>query len=335
MNSEFVLYEGRVYSTNPRDNFFGPDPLSIIENRYSRDEDRYPPLLNKNGGLNKLPKLSKPTIFVFDKQETEVRNHYLKVIKNNSLNLAQSRKVIVDEKYPVYVEYTRKFKRWTMKRKMALMLGNYSIIFGRECLVDMISSCRYEQAWPEIREIIFHDTNRRMKLSAISALSNFSLNISIPIYVEMLNTFEKDFWIYKTLDAIEYTPHVLFVDELEKLFEKYFYYHPEDYSHIHYKATFQQKILEICGRIPSVKALRVLEKGVSHPFSHVEIAALVGILSWAKNMSYFVSTGKYSQTDSFRIEKIIKETLWKYDLRIGSSKIPGGVTKKDVWKFYI
>lgn len=313
MSHEHVLFADKVFSLNPSDDAFtGYDPLSFLINNQHPDEEIYPSLTDENGIPHKIG-LPGAVIFLFDEQETWVRNQHLKMIAKRQLNLKLAREVIADEHYPVHVEYTRKFKRWTAKRKTMEMLGEFSIIFGRACLVDMIASCRYFQAWPEIREIILHDDSRRMKFAAKIALKTFPKNIAVPVLVDVLESDIEEFMVMSFVDVAELYSSESLVRPLEKIFEKNFYYYPESHAEIYYGYTHQDDIINACVNIPTLSALSLIEKGITHPYSHVQLNARKAFKKWSQNTAQEIGLQEYSSENQI-LNSAIKKFMWKYDL---------------------
>ncbi len=323
MSKRFVLYQNNVYTNKQSDNFFGPDPMSVTMNHYYRDEDLYERLFDKNGRIRNFPDSTHMGIFALDKDETSTRTNYQRAIKHQQLDLSFMRKVILDDRYPVYVEYIRPFKRWTARRKTCLMLGEYQLTFGRSCLIQMIGSCRYEAALPEIREILLHGDitgkNRKLKFDAKYALSTFSPTLVVPILSELLMQTKTKIWFNRFLGMVSDFPSPLFIKSLNCRFEEYYYYYPEDYNELLYKCTIQQEILRACAYIPTISSLHLIEKGISHPYEHVEFCALIQIREWIKRTTnYMVKSSK----DNSTLMRSITEAIWKYDISMDDYSIP-------------
>lgn len=319
MKNRNLLYQNKVYSTNVDlfDIQFGDDFSIIYRNQSTRDEDLHEDIFDKNGNPKEFPFAQSSKLFLFDEPETRIRNSYLKMIRTKKLDLSFSKEIIADDHYPVYVDYFRPFKRMTAQRKTAIMLGEYQLTFGRICLVEMISICRYEPAWPEIREIILHDDNMKMKHIAQDALLTFPPKIVIPIICDALDCLTGETLIKKFLRMVDDFPSGELVPCLENLFERHYHYYPgkkEELFELYYNSTILHHILRACENIPSLQALSLLEEGFKHPYGHVEQQAFSSIKKWVKNTSEHIASK--SESHNHGLVKAINEVAWKYDINL-------------------
>ncbi len=319
MRNKNVLYQNKVYSTRVDlyDISFGDHFYIEGQNQSHRDEDLYPNILYPNGNPKPASLTPETKFFIYDDEATDVRNNYLRMIKNSQLNLSFSREIIADEHYPIYVEYYRPFKRLTARRQTAIMFGEYQLEFGRRCLVDMIRLCRYHLAWPEIREIILHDDSNQMKLAARRVLYNFPEDISVSIIFDAFQYLKDNYFTRILVDMVDSFPSPKLVPCLVDAFDRYYHYYPSEYMHtieIYGGHTIQDDILKACEKIPSVSSLRLLEEGLSHPYRHVEHQAMHSIRSWIRNTAEYVSLNL--SFDHKKLVKELNEARWKYNVHI-------------------
>lgn len=314
--AELLLFNNVVYSTDPedpKDQFLGPDPLyfSMFQNP---DEEILDVIEPNSLNSKKLPNATK--IFLPDKILTkirkDVREQKKRIISKSEYDLSCIRKIITNDNYPVFVEFTRDFKHLTGKIKTKIMLGEYSIEFGRLPLVYLIQSIKYEKAIPELKEIIIHDSDNRMVQASIWALRDMHTNNSFVCINNLLLRGEFSYRKqYQFVVSAEKQGSPILLPGLRRCFEDNYYYYPQDYDHIYYNATIQQGVLEACSNIPSFGALEILKLGVSHPYDHVEKIAYLSLKKWIKMMLIKLQNNP-NQTLGFKIAELIK--LYDFDI---------------------
>lgn len=334
MENEFVLFQNKVYSLKSTyDPFWGIDYMSIYKHGFFTDEELYPRLLDEKGQPFPPQLTGYPgALFQYNDAETRCRKNILERKKKQEINLDFARQVIVDDRYPVYIYYQRPFKRITASRRMALTIGEYQISFGRKLLVEMIGSHRYRAAMPELREIIIHDTSRTMKLAAWFAIKQMADASLAPMIKEILENHKLG--LYLTSSFIELIGNRLalpmFIPVLEKLFEEYYYYIPDDIAEMNwafYRDSLMQQIITLAvANIPSLASLPLLQKALNHPFAQVERTAHRALKQWAKN------TARHSiQTNDNQLIKRVLDTIYIFDLTDNKSLYD--VLKKDSFDF--
>ncbi len=295
MANKSVLFGDKVYSQGVDIYWpsFGDAPYIISKNQTSKDEDLYPRLLDENGNPKEFSFTPGEQLYLYNDEETDIRNSYLRMIKSRQYDLHLSRKIIVDDSYPEFVNYIRPFKRMTNRIRTEMVLGGYQLDFGRRCLVQKIGLCRYYPAWPEIREIIFHDQSPAMKNYAKITLNTFPKKIANAIALDFFKNFNDLKLISLILSMVDSFSFPESIKLLEDIFSDNYYYYPEEKFYIagvmggH---TIQNYILKSCEHIPSIGALRILEEGVKHPYEHIERQAICSIYNWGKNTAQYLSS---------------------------------------------
>ena len=313
-NPDLVLFKEKVYATEADATSFGEDILyfKMLEEvgddihyiiREYKEEIKRPPVERKVGFY-----LPDETIT----QQRQVFFRSLGKMSSRHYDFECSRKVIVDDRYPVYFKYSREFKRWTGKRKMALMFGDYQITFGRRYLVDMLGNARYEKALSELTEIVIHDNHIGMKISSLNAIRDIR-STKTSIFLKKILEENSDQTLFpKILSLVEDFPDTKLLPSIRKLLEENYYYFPQDYLEALTKSTIQQTVLTAVSNIRSTKVFEVLKLGVESPYEHVEQTALNCIRTWARTMTEeIVRKNMDTKTANF-ISKILKT----YDVRV-------------------
>ncbi len=296
-NASLLLFKNTIYSTkpeDPKDQFMGPDMLYFhMFNNPDREilEIIKPKINQKFSPIDK--------IFLRDEILTNLRisirsfQARTNLSSENRYNLHCMRKIIVDDSYPVSVEFIRKFKRWTAKRRTALMLGRYSIEFGRLHLVYNLQSLKHEPAIPELREIILYDRDHRMVKAAIWALRDIKTIKSIICLNGLLLEKNLPYWKqFHLTDAVVTQGNALALPGLRSIFENNYLYYPTDFAAIWSACTIQETVLNACSNIPTLEALEILELGINHPYEHIERTAFNSIKTWIKMMLDRIESSK-------------------------------------------
>lgn len=319
-NANLLLFKNDIYSSDPEDpadHILGLDPMYYYMFSSLTDEELYEIV---EPSLISTRKYSKThSVHLFDPLLTQLRmdirnKEKSEQSKDNHFNLNCVREVITNEKYPVLVEFTRKFDEWTPERETDLMLGYYYIKFGRLPLVHMIEDLRYEPAIPELREIFLHDSDHRMWQASISALCGMKTTRSMRCLNSLLLNSDLPFLKqYLLVSEIENQHSTILIPGLKRVFEDHYYFYPKDVTDVFMDNTIQQIVLEACAKIPIFKALEILEQGIAHPYDHVERTAYNSIKNWIKLMLGRIQKEK-DEGFGFKLAELIK----KYDFRIFS-----------------
>lgn len=313
-NPDLVLFEDKVYATEPDQSTFGGDILYFYMLDTEGDNIHYI-IENPKKESARTPQQIKPGFYLCDETITRQRFDFWRSKRKTSSRLYDlkcSRKIIVDDAYPVHVEYLREFKRWTGKRKMALTLGDYQITFGRRRLVEMIGDAKYEEALPELTEIVLHDNNFRMKVSSLDAIRDIQSKKTSIFLKKILEENSKFSLFSKILGMIENFPDEQLLPPIKKLLEKHYDYFPVDYMEAITKTTIQQEILEAVSKIKSIKAFEILLMGIESQYEHVEQTALKYTRIWARMMVEEI----VKKNMDMKTARFISTVLKTFDVRI-------------------
>jgi hypothetical protein len=318
-NERLILFGNVVYSTKPKywkDQFMGGDPLHERMFAQKTDEKLFEMIDAKKTHLGRYGVPGE--LFLFDEVLTRQRCNIREMqstSRYDEYDFSCMRKIIVDDRYPIYVDYVRKFKRLTGSRRTAIALGNYSITFGRVCLLEAIRYAKYGPALPELREIILHDYSNKMAENAIHALQDMKTKESMLCINELLNDKTlSQYRKFELIDAAEHQGNDIVLPGLKRCFEEYYHWIPEDYDDRYGYPTLQQYILEACATIPTLEALFFLEQGIGHPYNHVERAAYNSIKSWIRMMLHRIQEG---YTDNLELH--IADAIKRYDMNVFST----------------
>lgn len=306
-----VLFDNKIYSTNPEDpqmQFIGTD-IEYYSLFAKSDEN----LINITTLKKSQKNIENENKFLFyDSVATKARfisRIYDSFQIKSDYDLDCIKKVIVDDKYPVEVYFERQFKRLSPQRKTALMLGEYSILFGRKLLVESLELSRYNKAIPQLCEIILYDNDKRMVAAAISAISAMLPSDILYCLKKLLREVKDYKTLYMILSLIERFPFEQIIPELLGVFIENYYYHPLRLNDIDRGITIQQELLRQCSKIPSVAVLNLFELGIEHSYTHVEVTAFKSLQDWINLM-----LEKNSIND--RAKTKILEIVHKYDFSV-------------------
>lgn len=317
-NTPRLLFKNTVYSIDPErpeEQFIGPDPLYYRIIADSSDTELFDIVQST---LTPQKWFFSP-VGIF--QKDIVLTHVWKAVRKSQAryispegvyNLSCARNIITDDNYPVFIEYIRKFKRMTAKRRMSVMMGNFTVTFGRLPLLEIIEAAKYEPAIPELCEIVLHDRDHRMVKTAVSALRDIQTRKSFQGLNTILLNNELPFWKKDHLSyVLKNNTSKLLLPGLRKIFEDEYLHFPKEYEVVYHNCTIQQNILTACSQIPTVSALQFLETGIKHPYDHVERTAYHSIKAWIKIMLDRIRQGK-DDGHGLLLAKIIK----RYDFQI-------------------
>lgn len=313
-NPDLVLFEDKVYATESDKSSFGGDTLYFHMLDTAGDNIHYI-IENPAKELQRGSQQNKSGFYLHDATITRQRFDFWRSKRKTSSRLYDlkcSREIIVDDKYPVYVEYIRKFKKWTGGRRMDLMFGKYQISFGRKHLVEMIGFAKYEDALPELTEIVLHDNDYGMKLSSLNAIRDIGSKRT-SIFLKKILEENREFPLFsKILSLIEDFPDEQLLPTMHMLLDRYYYYYPKDYLETITNSTVQQEIMSAVSNIKSIKSFEILKLGIESPFEHVEITALKYTRIWARMMAEEI----VKKNMDMRTARFISTVLKTFDVRI-------------------
>jgi len=252
------------------------------------------------------------------------------------LNLELSRKIIIDDSYPVYHDYTslkplnpnatpEEEQRWITE----VTLGYYQgLTTGRRLLVGHIGYYKHEPAIPELREILLHDLSPKMKYWAIDALRQMPSMKSALVINEALSKINDRNIIDHLLHFLAEFPCPFLADTLVDLYEQncFSYLINFDYKKEWHRQFHQKSIHFVAVEIRSLKILEIFKKGMADCSLDIRKSARMNLELWLDNMAPWA----YSEADP-AIFKTLKKIIWEYelgDLYWNMYKKPG----KEIWQ---
>lgn len=266
MKKENILFENKVFSTNP--NSLGLSSYLEEDTMHLRDDEIYVP-------IEELNELYPKFFYYYDPVETYFRNERLKYRTIQKTNLLFAKKVIADEHYPEDGEHwygpVVSSADTQFDPEEDEVIYTEVFVWGRRYLLDMIAICRYSNAIPELREIILHDDSYFMRRKALRCLGVMEPEKTDPIIKELLECTTDREMIMEILNFISArAPRTIFLRTLHEKLEEYYLDYIESALGRRYFRTIPQMIMMICGKIPASESLEILEKGIQHPYPHVE-----------------------------------------------------------------
>ncbi len=320
-----ITWKGSVFSDAPLSHQFSGPYESFEMNQRFRDEEIYQPLDNHNEFLPSylmsdrfqigplfLPQQKK--VYGYDAMETWGRELYLKMIAEAKTNLPFVKKAIVDDRIPPFLEI------WSTPEKYidlneGEMETNPNLLFesGRNVLVKMIGECRYDNALPELREIIFHDDSNIMKRRAILALRTLTKHKVVPTVEDVFKNAHEHYEVVEISRMIrDHFPMESFVPLYREKLEEFFLFYSESYLARKYFNTPQQSLVLDVAEIPSILSLEIIERGIVNPYPHVRSAAHLALVHWVRNCTKIVLRKKTSVNE--KLLKKVREVIMSYGL---------------------
>lgn len=285
-----VVFEDKVYSLSQTgaENLFHLERF-LMENR---DDDLFIPLTN--GKVQKFY-----GIYRFDKNLTSLRKDVLSTRKNYSfIDLSFSKKIIIDDRYPVYEEY------WSPKDFFIDDEGQKStyayypeFVWGRVELVKMIQFCRFREALPELRDVLLNEKSRRMFNATLKSLYPFfGKGNDIFLRNTLIEILIKFAFLKRDKERLNQTilfiygkcPHKDFLGVLNQIVEEYFFEEgldcvgPGSLSTKYWRAVVQS-VLRVASLIPDKGSLEIIQKLLFHPLKGIRVSARLSYDTWKRN----------------------------------------------------
>jgi len=271
-----VLNKDKIYSIYPNTGFH-----SVLDS----------PSVQKQGDLYFVSEFEyRPDPFAIFKQdpvETFFYNEKILHMQQSRFNLAQAKKLIVDDRIPAFSEFWLEDGPTIDEDTGEEFFNNsFSMQGGRSILMSFIGDCRYHEAIPELREIALHDDSNPLQRKAIYIL-------------RLLHTWKAKMAVNDILELTDDRYHImniaiglgrhsafseLYVPNLRKKFQEHYYDHVDNYLSIKWFNTVTQSIIIACGHIPTLGALEIIEEGFKHPFAYVERTARTALYRWCETV---------------------------------------------------
>lgn len=297
-----LLHESRIYSMYPNTGFKSVLDLPSIQkqgNLYFVSEIEYRP--NSFG------------IYQYDPVETFFHNESSMHKKQNRFDLAQAKKLIVDDRIPAYAEF------WLndppevnpITGEQEENCNSFRIQGGRNVLINFIGDNKHTEAIPELREIALHDDSKHLQKKALHTLQLFHTYEAEMVINEILGMKHDRYQIMDIVIALwgHSQFSTLYVSNLRKKFEEHYYDHTDNWLSVKWFNTVTQSIILACGHIPSLGALEIIEEGFKHPFAYVERTARIAIYRW-------LETVVHSGTKDPNLIKIALEKMKIYNNKV-------------------
>lgn len=272
-----LLHEGRIYSLCPNTGF-----QSVLDG----------PSIQKQGNLYFVSEIEyQPSpfgIYLHDPVETYFYNESIMHMHSNKSDLAQAKRLIVDDRIPGFSEFWLEEEPETneITGEQEEIINPFRVTGGRITLMSLIRDRKYHEAIPELREIALHDSSEFLQRKAIRVLQSFHILEAEMVVNEILGLIHNRDRIMEIAAGLwgHASFSELYVQNLRKKFEEHYYDHIDRYLAIKYYHTVTQSIIIACGHIPSVGALEIIEEGFKHPYAYVERAARVALYRWCETV---------------------------------------------------
>lgn len=224
----------------------------------------------------------------FNPDRTYTYNEREREIETNKTNLSFARKIILDDRYPIH-EYLWLNQDIYEDEEGNKCDANYNsgVRYGRSELVNMIGLYEYNEALPELRELLLYETSKIMRFYVLKTLNELDQRKSNLIINEVLGRVsEKELLTDLIMHIQMHTHEALFIKNLHKIFEEHYYCFDvsKPSSRPSMGREITQSVLLFCEFIFTLESLDLIEKGLTHPYPPVEKTAVYAFNSWMRGV---------------------------------------------------